>query len=204
MQIVTQKFFASPIWSTELEEAEREKLNQQIMSELPGLMAQQGEGVKISNVGGWQSEDLKSHPILRNFTVSLTKATRAVTDCARWKEGSRIVLNSVWINVNRYKDANHKHVHGHSSLSGVYYIQAPPNSGNLFFEDPRAGAMMLPFPFREPDDMFSGAVVVEPRAGTFVMFPSWMEHGVEASMSQEQRVSIAYNFGVYGPGRGQV
>ena len=39
MQIVTQKFFASPIWSTELEAEKRERLNRQIMSELPELMA---------------------------------------------------------------------------------------------------------------------------------------------------------------------
>jgi uncharacterized protein (TIGR02466 family) len=202
MQIVTQKFFASPIWSTELELEERERLNHQLMAELPGLMAEQGEGVRISNVGGWQSKDLRGHPILRNFMVSLTKATQAVTDSARWKEGSRVVLNSVWINVNRHKDGNQKHVHGHSSLSGVYYIQVPENSGNLFFEDPRPAAAMLSFPFTEPDDMFSGAVVVEPRAGVFVMFPSWMPHGVEASTAQEERVSIAYNFSVYGPGKG--
>ncbi|MEJ7688836.1 MAG: putative 2OG-Fe(II) oxygenase [Variovorax sp.] len=36
-------------------------------------------------------------------------------------------------------------------------------------------------------------VVVKVRNGTLLMFPSFMEHSVDANMSEEERISVSFN-----------
>lgn len=73
-------------------------------------------------------------------------------------------------------------VHSHDDfdecLSGVYYVTAPENSGNLILHT-EAGLFTLP-----------------PKAGRFVFFPPEMLHEVSENQSTEFRLSIGMNFGV--------
>ena len=36
-------------------------------------------------------------------------------------------------------------------------------------------------------------LVVKVRNGTLLMFPSFMEHSVDANMSEEERISVSFN-----------
>ena len=47
--------FSVPIWNTELETID----NEEIVKHCQKWKKEQSQGRKISNVGGWQSEDLK-------------------------------------------------------------------------------------------------------------------------------------------------
>jgi uncharacterized protein (TIGR02466 family) len=90
-------------------------------------------------------------------------------------------LGNMWANINPPGGMNRAHQHPNSLWSGVYYIKAPKNSGQLKIDDPRSSASMVrpnqkkgPVPprlFRETH--------YEPIAGRCIMFPSWLMHCVD-------------------------
>lgn len=75
------------------------------------------------------------------------------------------------------KTARHNHKEEDELLSCVYYLQTPPDSGDLLVY--HAG----------------GTTRVTPQAGRFVFFPPRLAHEVEENLSGETRLSVAFNFG---------
>jgi hypothetical protein len=71
----------------------------------------------------------------------------------------------------------HSHDDDDECLSGVYYVTAPENSGNLILHT-EEGLFTLP-----------------PRAGRFVFFPPEMPHEVSENQGTEFRLSVGMNFG---------
>jgi hypothetical protein len=87
-----------------------------------------------------------------------------------------------WLNVMQPGDVTYAHTHddGDELLSGVYYIDAPPDSGRLVLCD--AGR-------REE---------IEARAGLFVFFAPAIMHEVTRNESGRQRLSVGFNIGLPG------
>lgn len=69
-----------------------------------------------------------------------------------------------------------------TSLSWVYYVSVPKDSGKLIF--------MLDAYRLMPSYTY------EPVEGMLVLFPSWLLHKVTKNMSNDVRISIAGDFGV--------
>jgi uncharacterized protein (TIGR02466 family) len=80
------------------------------------------------------------------------------------------------------------HIHPHSILSGTLYVEVPPGSGAIRFEDPRL-PMMMAAPQR-PDSF----VTVDPRPGLILLWESWLRHEVLAGKGAGERLSISFNF----------
>jgi uncharacterized protein (TIGR02466 family) len=75
-------------------------------------------------------------------------------------------------------------------LSGVYYLTAPQDCGDIVFRDPRPGALGAPFRlFKDDCDHAS----FTPFAGLMILFPSYLEHFVLPSRSDEDRISISFD-----------
>lgn len=71
----------------------------------------------------------------------------------------------------------HNHDEDDELLSGVYYIQVPSKSGKLILLDGQVTMRVMP------------------KAGNFLFFPPSLPHRVAVNRSQEQRLSLAFNFG---------
>ena len=82
----------------------------------------------------------------------------------------------------------HVHTHGASDISGVYYYQTSGQDGNLFFESP-VKHMSTSYCFNH----ISNRLVVPAQAGKIVLFPSWVEHGIETNTTDSDRISISFN-----------
>jgi uncharacterized protein (TIGR02466 family) len=105
-----------------------------------------------------------------------------------------------WYSINRYGDHHAPHTHPRSYLSGTYYVRVPPappniddpraRPGCISFYDPRTGANMITVG-HEPDAR--AAHVVQPSAGTLLMWPSPVQHFVHPNLSEERRVTISFN-----------
>ena len=73
-------------------------------------------------------------------------------------------------------------------------------SGSLRFRDPRAAKRMSPWPVAEDkksDLRHKDRVNYKPVAGRLIMFPSWLEHDVEATLSDQERISISFNMNLH-------
>ena len=71
----------------------------------------------------------------------------------------------------------------------MYYVKVPKNSGEIAFFDPRK-IDTANSAFEEDHPKSMG---VQPVEGNLIMFPSYLEHMVTPSESEEIRISIAFN-----------
>jgi len=104
-------------------------------------------------------------------------------------------LDSLWVNLLKGPGHHSAHIHPHSIISGTFYVEVPPGSGRIRFEDPRLPLMMAAPTRREgaPDEL-STFVTVEPRPGQLLLWESWLRHEVLPGNSRKERLSISFNF----------
>lgn len=104
-------------------------------------------------------------------------------------------LDSLWVNLLKSGGHHSGHIHPHSIISGTFYVEVPPRSGTIRFEDPRLPLMMAAPPRLEsaPEELKS-FVSVEPRPGLILMWESWLRHEVLPGTGKGERLSISFNF----------
>lgn len=118
--------------------------------------------------------------------------------------GRPLVLDSLWVNVLPAGGIHTSHIHPHSVISGTYYAQVPDGASALRFEDPRLGFMMAapPRKARAAAERKS-FVYVQPKAGTVLLWESWLRHEVTLNEADAERISASFNYrwGDAPPGR---
>ncbi len=100
-------------------------------------------------------------------------------------------LNECWVNVYGQGDAQEVHVHRNSVISGIYYVAAPPGSGELLFHSPLLE--MLEPPVTHANIFNASIRNVPPKPGTMILFRSWLRHSVKPTKGREERISVAFN-----------
>ena len=109
-----------------------------------------------------------------------------------------LIFQNAWININGKKDVNFSHNHPGSFMSGVFYVQTPPKSGNITFENPINNFNFLsPMKFITKYNNYNACIMTLPTTeGTLLLFPSWLSHYVESNESNRERISISFNMGL--------
>ncbi|MBI1210679.1 MAG: hypothetical protein GC190_04405 [Alphaproteobacteria bacterium] len=107
----------------------------------------------------------------------------------------RLKLDSIWLNVMRSGAIHTAHIHPKSVVSGTYYVAVPKGAGALKLEDPRLGLMMAA-PLRKARAARDNQtfVYLEPKAGTLLLWESWLRHEVPANRAAGERISISFNY----------
>jgi len=89
-----------------------------------------------------------------------------------------------WVALFKKNNYAHIHHHGQYDISGVYYIQTSPvpkdskqEGGKLFFQDSK-GEKRAEIPAEQ---------------GVIVLFPSYLNHGVQTNISEVERLSLSFN-----------
>ena len=149
------------------------------------------------NMGGWRSlgnliDDKRFIKILEN----VDKGFQTVHETNNYIDEVKIVVESMWVNVNRPTNYNKSHIHAEVHWSFVYYIKVQEKSGDLVFEDPRIRRTMQTQAIFKKDyySLASAATIsLTPQVGDLIIFPSYLEHFVEPNLSEEPRISISGN-----------
>ena len=150
----------------------------------------------VSNVGGWQSHpDVFADERLQPFFQPIwNHIEQAVCNYAQNKKlaalKGRLNLSDMWVNINPPGAFNHVHVHPGSLLSGILWLKVPEGSGNIKFHDPNE---MNNYCLIENGNTCYGFL---PKEGVMALFPSFLNHNVDLNMSDEDRISIAFNLDV--------
>jgi uncharacterized protein (TIGR02466 family) len=97
-------------------------------------------------------------------------------------------IKGCWITQTMPGEYAHPHTHGHSDLSGVYYIKTNTRDGNIYFNSPLS-LLSHSFCFEH----IPSQAQYTPEVGKIIMFPGWLEHGVKSNDSDEERISISFN-----------
>ena len=191
--MITEYHFPTMVYIKDLPNAV--ELNQYLEEKII-KWSQEDKGVDKTNAGGWHSQtDM-------NFKKEYGPLCKELFDMQAeiFKKElltKKPVLGNMWANINYPGCYNRPHLHPNALFSGVYWIKAHPNSGNLMLYDPRPG-LHVSMPSREKKVSFPPElwreVHYQPRAGTIIMFPAWLWHEVLPNKSNEPRISVSFNF----------
>lgn len=187
-----QKWFAIPIWNAVLELSDERRLQ---AIDFCKEIKKHSAGRVISNIGGWQSNDLletdlRDSPL--NFLLPIIKEScqKAVNDFGSTK---KINIGNAWININEENSYNRLHNHAGSDLSCVFYLT--DNNSEIEF--------IRPYDIQQHylDNLESKyntelsfiSVTYKPQKNTLLMFPSWLQHRVKTNINKTARISVAIN-----------
>ena len=130
----------------------------------------------------------RSNPFARLEKIIHMHAT-GFAKSLHWNlRGGKPVCDSMWVNVLPQGGSHTSHLHTNAILSGTYYVTAPVGSSPIVFEDPRH-AMMMAAPPRKTGPYESRT----PKAGTLMLWESWLRHEVPMNRAREDRISVSFN-----------
>lgn len=90
------------------------------------------------------------------------------------------------------------HNHNPVPVSGVFYLRARPELGNLFLENPLDLVLGKSSYHSDSNTPTRFNHEVEAVSGKLVLFPGWMKHFTRPNPTDEVRMSMAVNFGCHG------
>ena len=125
--------------------------------------------------------------------MSMVPIGAAVKDMGWDLETQVVKITNMWAIINKDRAFNERHHHGNSSLSAAYYVKAEKNSGDIIFFDPRQANVFHHPASKEANSLNCQVQSVTPKAGTLVLFPSYLEHKVDENLSNEERIVISFN-----------
>ena len=178
----------TPYWYTLVHEFTKHETRVTFNEDMEGWVSGQMENKTIvkSNRGGWQSDLQKPDGVFE----PLVKQIQSV--CKNINLGIKeLIVPQLWVNVNKKGNWNTIHQHGLYHLSGVYYVKVPKECGKLVFRDPRPGAIGNTFfqsQFAKGEFM-----KINITDGLLILWPSFLDHFVEPSQTDEERISISFD-----------
>ena len=187
--------FIAPIQLTDLD------LNIDSLIEFCYEMKRKNEkGVEISNIGGWQSDDVinETHTEFVKLKTEIEDAANIFHHEIQLKKTHYQKIGNIWVNINQKGHSNEFHDHPHSCFSGAFYLtksEAP---------------IIFRHPFRDISTYFwgksivegwnqvnSGRWTIEPIPNMLLIFPPWIQHKVSINKEDTDRISLSFNTVIY-------
>lgn len=107
---------------------------------------------------------------------------------------SDIRTEQAWINTSVKGQYQETHTHPNSSISAIYYLKAPEDSGETVFKSPYEKQSLLPIP--EYNELMFQTITYKPEVGKLLLFESHVPHLVRPNKSDGERMTLAANFTV--------
>ena len=197
------RYFPTLIFSLEIPDSA--PLGTRLMEAIYAERERDGKGVRKSNfpdLGGWHSHTRLHKDTAFAGLVKHVDATAAMM-CRKlgYHRSYRLEIGTMWSIINPPGGMNRAHIHPGCIWSGVYYVQAPRNSGRIEFTDPRTQNLMGSVKYipdtKRPRDCWK-KVRYQPRAGRMLIFPAWLYHSVTPNRSRAKgkeadRIIVSFN-----------
>ncbi len=136
-------------------------------------------------------------PIFKDLVKTLDNHVAAFAEDLAFDLGDKkLKLDSLWINILPEGGIHTAHIHPHSVISGTTYVAMPEGASAIKFEDPRLAMMMAaPGRVKDADEALRQFIYVAPACGDVLLWESWLRHEVPMNMSEDDRISVSFNYG---------
>ncbi len=182
--------FPTLAWKIQLKAELHEAVDAKILATLESIRRDLPE---LASGQGWQSDQtLHELEEFRDLVSCINNAAKSVLKFLRVGYDA-IEITGCWANVLATGAAHKAHSHPNNFLSGVYYLRTHPGTDTINFHDPRNQTGIIRPPVVELTAENTDQVVVRVKNGTLLIFPSYLQHSVDANMSGEERISISFN-----------
>ncbi len=198
-----ERYFPTLVFSLQVPGSEL--LNAHLIEAIYAEQERDRTGVRKSNfpeLGGWHShvrlhKDATYAGLVQNVDAAAAMMCRELG----YHKSYRLNIGTMWSIINPPGGLNRAHIHPGCIWSGVYYVQAPRNSGQIEFIDPRTQNLMSPvkyIPDTKRPRMCWTKVRYKPVAGKMLIFPSWLYHSVDPNRSEAKgkdadRIIVSFN-----------
>ena len=182
--------FPTLVWKMQL----RAEVHEPIDASVLGLLRELREGQPKPKSGeAWQS----------GHALHKREALRELCDCVHLATASVLKFLSIgneameitgcWASLYAPGAAHRAHTHPNNFLSAVYYVRTSSGADTINFHDPRNQTGIIRPPVTELTASNTDQVVVRVKNGTLLVFPSYLQHSVDANASGQTRVSVSLN-----------
>lgn len=186
-------FFSTPVWVSKIDNYK--ETNEKIYTYIKNLYALDEKGIVKSNIKGWHSNDfdLKNEIVIEFINLISSKINEVITDMDWDIKNYTAKITNMWSIINKGGAANARHHHNNSDLSAAYYVKAPKNCGEIVFYDPRPAPVYF-HPKANKSNILNATInSINPVEGALVIFPSYLDHSVNANLGDGERVVISFN-----------
>jgi uncharacterized protein (TIGR02466 family) len=182
--------FPTLAWKIQL----RAEVHEPIDESALGLMRLLRQGQPALKPGeAWQSgHALHRREELHALCDCVSRAAASVLQFLKISEPA-IEITGCWANLYAPGAAHRAHSHPNNYLSAVYYVRTRPGADSINFHDPRSQAGVIRPPVTELTAANTDQVVVRVKDGMLLVFPSYLQHSVDANAGSESRVSVSFN-----------
>ena len=157
-----------------------------------------------TNGGGWQSNDIREEKnkefkkLKKEINHLLQIYYSEIFRGMEFREPTIQNLNNMWVTINEKHQNIEWHLHGFSTLSGVYYIKHDGvESGDILFKHPVGSYMERShWPvnlIKTHNEITASVINIMPKPNMLLIFPSWLDHKVETNLENDSRISISFN-----------
>jgi uncharacterized protein (TIGR02466 family) len=92
-----------------------------------------------------------------------------------------LMWTELWVQEFSKKGGGHHegHIHYDNHMSGFYFLKCSDRTAVPFFKDPRLAKVMSDLPLKSSTEVSMASPVIQynPKPGTMIFFPSYLEHG---------------------------
>tara|TARA_A100001388_G_C28665965_1_gene449130 strand:+ start:134 stop:772 length:639 start_codon:yes stop_codon:yes gene_type:complete len=200
VQIKPGFLFPTQFWTAELNEN-----IEQLQNEAYLIRKNDKDGVRKSNSGlqGYHSKDIRDLNNLPGTNLLLGQIINTVNAIHQVSRQGELQLTNFWINISGKGSSNTPHTHSGLTYSGVFFIKIP--------KEMKGGRFLFYRNFNEADFISTAYMghfkegyqmkgydypinTILPKENMLVVFPSWVPHAVETNLSDEERISLSFNF----------
>lgn len=135
-------------------------------------------------------------PIFADLVRSLDAHVAAFAEDLEFDlDGKALTLEDIWINILPEGGTHSSHIHPHSVISGTTYVAMPDGASSLKLEDPRSARMMAaPARRKDASEDLRPFIYAAPKVGDVLLWESWLRHEVPMNMSEDDRISVSFNY----------
>jgi uncharacterized protein (TIGR02466 family) len=182
--------FPTFVWKTQLTPKFHTSINANILSVLEDMQQSQKQ---IATGEAWQSEQaLHELEELQELNSCITTAAKSVLKFLSIGCDD-LEITGCWANIYSARATHGIHSHPNNFLSGVYYVKTQPGADTINFHDPRLQTGIIRPPVTKLTAENTDQVVVRVQDGLLLLFPSFLQHSVDANQSDARRISISFN-----------
>jgi uncharacterized protein (TIGR02466 family) len=110
----------------------------------------------------------------------------------------KLEIQNSWVNRHAQGDYAHAHYHRNSVVSGCYYLDTVPDSGEIVFQKDKCFNNLfdttVDMGFDNAMNIFNSTYwPVRPTTGDLLLFPSHLAHSVTPNNTNQLRYSLAFN-----------
>jgi uncharacterized protein (TIGR02466 family) len=147
-----------------------------------------------------QTNGYAHEPELAAFTGYIAQAAWTIlNDQGHDMQNLGTYIQEMWTQEHNRYNGHDEHIHNRGAqITGMYFLECPPNSCKIAVHDPRHGKNQINLPEASMDKitLASSTALFIPKPGMMYFFNSWLPHSITKNSVKSPTRLVHFNLGV--------